>query len=75
MGELEAEYGDRVDFVVVPAEETEQRYDEIVEFGFVDLRHGLVVFDADHEAVVKIPGHDFGREEIEAAVLEVLPES
>ena len=74
MGELEQEYGDRVDFVIVSAAETEQRHDEIVEFGFVDLKHGLVAFDLEREPVVKIPGHAFGREEIEAAVLEVLPE-
>ena len=75
MGELDQEYGDRVDFVIVSADDTQQRQDEIIEYGFVDLKHGLVAFTVDGEAAVKIPGHQFGREEIEAAVLEVLPES
>ena len=73
MSELEGEYGDRVDFVVVPPAETAQRSDEIEMFGFTDLKHGLVAFDVEGNAEVKIPGHQFGRDEIEKAVQEVLP--
>ena len=73
MRELEKEYGDRVDFVVVSAEETARRTDEIERFGFTDLKHGLVAFDAEGNPEVKIPGHQFGREEIERAVQDVLP--
>ena len=47
--------------------------DEIEMFGFTDLKHGLVAFDSEGNAEVKIPGHQFGREEIEKAVQEVLP--
>ena len=67
VGELAEEYGDRVDFVVVPAEETAQRADEIERFGFTHLRHGLVAFGPDGEVVAKIPGHDYGADEIRAA--------
>ena len=72
MRELEEEYGEQVDFVIVPADVTAQSQDEIAEFGFTDLRHGLVAFDAEGEAQVKLPGHQFGREEIEAAIQAVL---
>lgn len=72
MGELETEYGDRVDFVLVSAEETAQRQEEITLYGFTDLKHGLVVFSSTGEALVKMPGHQFGKEQIEEALLEVL---
>ena len=72
MGELEEEYGERATFVVVPAEETAKRGSELDEFGFTDLRHGLVIFDADGVPRVKLPGHDFGKERIEAGLAEVL---
>ena len=72
MGELAQEYEGEVVFVIVPAEETEQRYDEIEAFGFTDQRHGLVAFSAEGVAIVKIPGHDYGKPEIEAAVQAAL---
>lgn len=72
MGELQTEYGDRAEFVIVSAEETAQRQDEIEEFGFVELKHGLVVFSPTGEAVTTIPGHQFGKDEIEAALVGVL---
>jgi hypothetical protein len=71
--ELEPEYAGRVDFVLVPAAETAKRGDEIESFGFSDLKHGLVGFTCDRRAVVKIPGHAFGRAEIVAAIETVLP--
>lgn len=72
--ELETEYQDRVVFVVIPAAETARRSEEIEAFGFTELRHGLVVFDCDGEARVLLPGHQFGRSEIAAAIDEVLAE-
>jgi hypothetical protein len=72
--ELQQEHGDRVDFVVVSAEETARRQDEIVAFGFADLKHGLVAFDREGRARVKIAGHQFGKPEIEAAMWTVLSE-
>lgn len=72
MGELEQEYGDRVYFNVISAEETAERQDEIEAFGFADLRHGMVGFSSDGKDLIRIPGHQFGREQIEAAVKDVL---
>jgi hypothetical protein len=72
VGELEQEYGNLVDFVIVPAEETKARQDEIDLYGFTAAMHGLVVFDRDGAPAVKMPGHQFGREEILAAMHEVL---
>ena len=72
MSDLQQEYGDRVDFVVVDAVETAQRKDEIEAYGFHDLRHGLVAFSSTGEAVVKLPGHEFGKPEITAAIEAVL---
>ena len=72
MGELETEYGDRVDFVLVSAEETMQRQDEIDAFGFTEQKHGLVAFTPDGEALVKLPGHQYGEPEVRAATEAVL---
>ena len=72
MGELEPEYEGRIDFVLIPAEETAKRPQELEAFGFTDLKHGLVGFTSDGEALVKIPGHQFGRPEIVAAIEELL---
>ena len=74
MGELEQQYGDRVNFNVVSAEETARSFDKIEEYGFVDLKHGLVVFSPEGEAVVKMPGHQFGKDEIAAGIERVLAE-
>jgi hypothetical protein len=71
--ELEREYEGRVDFVVIPADQTAKRADEIEAFGFTDQKHGLVAFDGDRRPVVKMAGHAFGRAEIEAAIEKVLP--
>jgi len=66
------DYEGKLEFNIIPAEETAQRSDEIEEYGFTDAKHGLVIFDAAGEAAVKLPGHAFGREEIEAGLLETL---
>lgn len=70
--ELQPEYAGRVDFVVIPAEETAQRPDEIEAFGFTEVKHGLVAFNDQGDPVVKLPGHNYGREEIVDAVETVL---
>jgi len=72
VGELEKDYGDRVNFVLVPAEETAARFDEIEAFGFTQQRHGLVGFSPAGDALVKLPGHNFGKEEIEQAIETLL---
>lgn len=66
--ELEGEYQGRIDFVVIDAAETARRQQEIEEFGFTDLRHGLVGFSSSGEPLVKLPGHEFGKPEIVAAI-------
>ena len=72
MGELEQQYGDRIQFTIVPAEETAQRGDEIDEFGFTDQKHGLVIFSPEGEAVFLLPGHTYGKDEIDAGIQQVL---
>jgi hypothetical protein len=72
--ELEPRYTGQIEFVIVPAAETLQRLDEIKAYGFTDLKHGLVGFNSDGEALVKIPGHNFGRPEIVAAIDVLLAE-
>ncbi len=62
----------RVDFVIVPAEETAARGDELERYFLASRGHGLVAFDQAREPVVIIAGHRFGREEIEMAVAQVL---
>lgn len=72
MGELEQQYGDGIRFTIVPAEQTAESQDEIDEYGFTDLKHGLVIFSSEGEAVVKIPGHQFGKAEIDAGIRTML---
>ena len=72
ISELEQEYGDQATFVIIPAEETAESADKLAEYGFTELKHGLVVFDGEGDAIVKLPGHMFGREEIEEGLQLVL---
>ena len=74
MGELAQEYEGRVNFVVVPAEETAERSDEIELYGFTEKKHGLVAFTPDGDPAVKLPGHSYGKPEIVEAVTAVLEE-
>jgi hypothetical protein len=70
--ELQPEYADRVTFTIIPAEETARSPEALEEYGFTDQKHGLVIFSANGEAQVKIPGHQFGRKEITAGIKQVL---
>jgi hypothetical protein len=72
VGELTPEYEGRVDFVLISAEETAGRQDEIIEYGFVDQKHGLVGFTSERVALVKMPGHNFGKPEIQEAANTLL---
>ena len=72
VSELESEYADQADFVVISPEETAKASADIERFGFTDNLHGLVIFDGAGEPAVKLPGHSYGREEIEAGLKEVL---
>ncbi len=72
MRALAAEYEGTVKFELVSPEETLAAVEEMAEFGFTDAKHGLVAFDSQGEAKVKIPGHSFGREEIVSAIDQVL---
>ena len=74
MSELDKEYGDRIDFNVIPAEQTAQSAEELESFGFTELKHGLVGFAANGEVLVKVPGHNYGKERIEEVVEIVLAE-
>ena len=74
MGELEPEYEGRIDFVLISADETAQRADEIEAYGFTEARHGLVGFTPEGDPLVKMPGHYFGKEEIVAAIEVLLAE-
>lgn len=72
VSELETQYADQAKFVIVSPEETQAAVAELEEFGFSDQKHGLVIFDAAGEAVVKMPGHNFKKPEIEKGLKDVL---
>ena len=72
MGELKVEYEGRIQFVLIDAEETAQRGAEIDEYGFTDQLHGMVGFTSNGTALVKMPGHLFGKQEIVQAIEELL---
>ena len=68
--ELEAEYEGQFKFEIIPPEETLKRAEEL---GLYDLgSHGLVVLDAEGKELAHLPGHQFGRAEIEAAMQAAL---
>lgn len=73
VGELRDVYGEKVDFVIVPAAETAKRGAEIERYNLAVRKHGLVAFDARGEAVLTIAGHTFAKPEIEMAVAQVAP--
>jgi hypothetical protein len=52
--------------VIVPAEETATRTEEIA--GYELGAHDLVAFDAEGVPRARLPGHDFWKEEIVAAL-------
>jgi hypothetical protein len=72
VGELALEYEGRVEFVIVPADQTARRTAEIDAYGFTDQKHGLVGFGSDGRVLVKIPGHDYGKPRVREAVETVL---
>jgi hypothetical protein len=68
--ELEIEYEGRVRFEIVAPEDTAKRAAELQQY---DLgSHGLVGLDADGVEKAHVPGHQFGREEILAAIEAVM---
>jgi hypothetical protein len=72
VSELAPTYDGRVDFVIISAEDTAQRGDEIEAFGFTELRHGMVGFTTEGDPLVKMPGHNFGKAEIQEAATQLL---
>ena len=71
MGELKPEYEGRVEFEVVSLETEEGRArSEGIDFG--GLRHGLVGIDRHGAQAVAIPGHNFGKEELQEKVEDLL---
>ena len=71
MSELRETHGEKVDFVIVPPEETAQRGAEIERYLLSARRHGLVAFEKTGEPVFAIAGHNFGKAEIEMAITQV----
>jgi hypothetical protein len=71
VGELREERGDEIEFVIVPAEETAARAEELEYFHLMSRKHGLVAFDAFGEPVLTIAGHSYGRPEIEMAIRQI----
>ena len=70
--ELEQEYKGQAIFEIKTPQETAASYDKILAFGFADLRHGLVIFDANGAPTLKLPGHAYGRAQIEAGLKAAL---
>jgi hypothetical protein len=72
VGELDQEYEGRIEFTIVPPEETEKRKDELELYQLG--HHGLVILDVEGEPCGALSGHEYGRAEIEAAIATGLPD-
>lgn len=72
MGELEKEYGDRLAFRVLKAEETQARKHELEALHIAHRGHGLVAFTGSGDPAVILAGHQFGEDEIRMAILQVI---
>ena len=71
MSELAPKYEGKVEFEVVSLE-TEEGRTRAAKYDFEGLRHGLVAYDRSGAHAVTMPGHNFGKGEIEAKVEELL---
>ena len=73
MGELETEgqYEGKVKFTIVKEDAPDFKA-AVAEHELGT--HGLVAFDADGNKKASLPGHNFGRAEVEEVIAQVLPE-
>jgi hypothetical protein len=71
VSELEEEYAGQVTFTIIEPEVTKTNGD--VQAYELDT-HGMVAFDPAGEVITTLPGHDFGKEEIEEMIGTVLGE-
>jgi len=74
VSELASEYEGKVEFTLVTPEETALATTDLERFGFTEAKHGLVALDPSGEPKATIPGHNFGKDEIVAAIEDVLGE-
>ena len=70
--ELQVEYGEQVDFVLVSPEDTKGRKAEIDEYELGS--HGLIAFAADGSVRARLPGHEYGAHEVREATKAALAE-
>ena len=71
VSELETEYEGRINFRIISAT-SDEGIDASMEYDFENRRHGLVGFDKEGEAKVVMPGHSFGKPDIEKTLAELL---
>ena len=65
MGELNEEYGDRVELEISPAS-TEEGQAAAAKYEFGGTRHGLVAFAPNGDVGFVMPGHNFSKADIQA---------
>ena len=71
MGELSKQYEGRVEFTIASAK-TPEGQEAVKKYELDARKHGLVVLDGKGNVAARIPGHNFGKEEIQAVVEELL---
>lgn len=71
MGALSREYDGRVEFDIQSAASKEGQA-AVLEYGLDARRHGIVMLDPKGAVASTISGHNFGKDEIQAAVEEML---
>ena len=75
MGELADEYDGQVEFNVLPYPEDELAQKQLIrDYGWEAQLHGLLGIDESGKVVRNLPGHNFGKPQIEDVVEELLAE-
>jgi len=71
VGALSRQYEGRVEFDIQSAK-TPEGQAAVKEYGLDARRHGVVMLDSKGEVASTISGHNFGKDEIQAGVEEML---
>ena len=71
VSELETKYEGKIKFRIISAN-SDEGIDASMEYDFENKRHGLVAFDKEGGVKTIMPGHSYGKPDIEKNLEELL---